>query len=149
MPDSDVHAIAGSAAGVAAMRGCSKVMNSDLSLFEIAVTLGAAVFGSRAPDLIEPSDGPDHRGFFHSYIGGSLMAAGAMKLVSDLRKEIEEFETLFLRFRENGRMIPTEDLSLYRVLRWIVCLVVGFSYGYASHLVLDGMTPKSLPLLGN
>lgn len=148
MPGNEAHSLAGFAAGVAAIPACRKVLISEPSPIEIGITIIASMIGSCTPDWLEPADSPEHRGFCHSYIGGSLVAAVALKAVSELRKELAELEAACIWYRENGRLVPAEDLSSYQVLRWILCLVVGFSFGYGSHLVLDGMTPKSLPLLG-
>lgn len=148
MPGNEAHSLAGFAAGVAAIPACRRGLTSDPSPFEIVIEVFSACLGARLPDLLEPADGPDHRGFFHSIVFGGLLAILSLNAVSHLRRELEEMGATIGWYRENGRPIPTEDLSLYRVLRWIICFVTGFSCGYGSHLVLDGMTPKSLPQLG-
>lgn len=148
MPGNEAHSLAGFAAGVAAIPACRKVLISEPSPIEKGIAIIASMIGSCTPDWLEPADSPEHRGFYHSYIGGSLVAVGTVKAAYELQKKLKKLEAAFLWYRENGRPIPTDDLSLYRILRWILCFVTGFSCGYGSHLVLDGMTPKSLPLLG-
>ncbi len=148
MPGSEAHALAGFAAGVVAIPACRRELTSDPSPFEIVIEVFSACLGARLPDLLEPADGPDHRGFFHSIVFGGLLAIVSLNAVLHLRRELEELEASFSWYRVNGRPVLPEDLSSYRILRWILCCVTGFSCGYVSHLVLDGMTPKSLPLLG-
>ncbi|MDM7992079.1 MAG: metal-dependent hydrolase [Candidatus Fermentibacter sp.] len=148
MPGKDAHALVGFAAGVAAIPACRRVLTTEPSPIEKGIAIIASMIGSCTPDWLEPADSPEHRGFCHSYIGGILVAAGTVKAVSELQKELEKLEAAFIWYRENRRPIPTEDLSLYQVLRCILCFVAGFSCGYESHLTLDCLTPKSLPLLG-
>lgn len=149
MPGHDAHTLVGIAAGVAAIPACRQMLVSEPNPIEKLLAVFAAIMGSRTPDKLEPSDGPNHRGFFHSILFVVLLAIGVSIAVSELLKKLEEFESKFRWYRANGWSIPAEDLSAYKGLRWIICSAVGFSCGYQSHLALDGTTPKGLPLLGN
>ena len=81
----------------------------------------AALFAS-LPDLLEPATSPNHRQFFHSVAFAGMVCHGLYK-VYEWHPE-EPFER-FLR-----------DIAL----------IAGAAY--LVHLVLDGFTPKSLPLIG-
>ena len=86
-----------------------------------AITIGA--FLGRLPDMIEPSLGnPNHRQFSHSVAVLGLLGTGMYKLYH--RDPQDEFEKL---------------------LRGL--LLLGGA-AYLSHLALDALTSKSLPLLG-
>ena len=149
MPGHDAHTLAGIAAGVAAIPACRQMLVSEPNPIERVLMVSSAITGSHAPDILEPADSPEHRGFFHSILFEVLLAIGVFIAVSELLKKLEEFESKFRWYRANGWSIPAEDLSAYKGLRWIICSVVGFSCGYQSHLALDGTTPKGLPLLGS
>jgi membrane-bound metal-dependent hydrolase YbcI (DUF457 family) len=72
-----------------------------------------------AADKLEPSTNPNHRGFFHSYTCWILSFVAIYYLCS-------------------GRNPNTIMQNL---------AIIGFT-GYSSHLALDMLTPKSLPILG-
>ena len=89
------------------------------------VSVGASYFigknAGRIPDLLEPATSPNHRKFFHSWMALGAMSYGWKKAYD----------------RE-----PETDLEKF--LRY-VALVGGAAA--ISHLVLDSLTPKSLPLI--
>ena len=74
-------------------------------------------FGAMVPDIIEPADSPNHRGFFHS------VAAAALAVYAT--KRVLGYHTS----RETQRL---------------VFLLAG---GYLSHLAADSTTPKSIELV--
>ncbi len=86
-----------------------------------AVPVGA--FLGRLPDIIEPALGnPNHRQFFHSVTALGLLAAIMHKAY--YWEPQDEFE---------------------KIVRGV--LVIGGA-AYLSHLALDALTSKSLPLVG-
>jgi hypothetical protein len=74
------------------------------------------------PDLVEPALHPNHRQFFHSLLFAGVIAYGGYKLYK--WRSDEEWQK-WLRF---GGMVA-----------------IG---AYLIHLMMDGTTPKSLPLVG-
>lgn len=86
------------------------------------LAIGASTVFSKLPDLIEPATNPHHRQFFHS-VSLLMMLGYGLKKAYDWKPE-DKGEQL-LRF-----------------------LTLCAGAGYISHLVLDGLTPRSLPLLG-
>lgn len=86
------------------------------------LTIGVSTIFSKLPDWIEPASNPHHRQFFHSISFLAMLGYG-LKKTYDWRPE------------DKGGQI----------LRFLT-LCAGA--GYISHLVLDGLTPRSLPLLG-
>lgn len=86
----------------------------------IAGCLGS--LAAKLPDILEPATNPHHRQFCHS-----LLVLGA---VGYGFKRVYEWE-------------PKDDMeSFLRVL------ALAATAGYISHLLLDGITPRSLPLIG-
>ena len=86
-----------------------------------AIPIGA--FLGRLPDMIEPSLGnTNHRKFFHSVAVLSLLEIGVNKLY---------------------RWEPQDNTE--KLLRGL--LLLGGA-AYLSHLALDALTSRSLPLLG-
>ncbi|HAV92588.1 TPA: hypothetical protein DCW38_05340 [candidate division WOR-3 bacterium] len=45
-----------------------KNAKDSAKIFEAVLYTGAAIFGSVAPDMLEPANNPRHRDFFHSGI---------------------------------------------------------------------------------
>jgi len=86
------------------------------------LVIGASTVFSKLPDWIEPATNPHHRQIFHSITFLGMLGYG-LKKTYDWKPEDKGAQILCF-------------LSL--------CAGVG----YISHLVLDGLTPRSLPLLG-
>lgn len=120
MANRKVHALVGAGIGLAA------AIAAERSEGEITWRSGAAIIagagGGRLPDILEPaSRGPHHRDSFHSLAFGAALGYG-----------------------------------LYRTLKWKpetewqtvakILLLAGCA-GYLSHLVLDGCTPRGLPVI--
>lgn len=108
--------------------GCLSAATVYLALVEIPenplefiAIIGAGYFGGRMPDLLEPATNPNHRQFFHC-VAVLLLLAYGIKLLMDWK--------------------PKDDWQKLGKI-----LLMAAAVGYISHLVLDGMTPKGLPLL--
>ncbi|MCZ0867230.1 MAG: metal-dependent hydrolase [Cellvibrionaceae bacterium] len=86
------------------------------------LVIGASTVFSKLPDWIEPATNPHHRQFFHSISFLAVLGCG-LKKTYDWKPE------------DKGGQI----------LRFLT-LCAGA--GYISHLVLDCLTPRSLPLIG-
>lgn len=86
------------------------------------IAMGTSSAFAKLPDLIEPAINPHHRQFFHSIAFLAMVGCG-LKKVYDWQPEDQAGR--FLRY-------------------FTLCA----GAGYISHLVLDGFTPRSLPLLG-
>ena len=118
MANGATHTAVGALTGLAMAAGRNRESEEVNPLFAI----GASTFFAKLPDLIEPAIHPHHRQFFHS-IAILAMIGGGLKKVYHWNPE------------DKGGQI----------LRFLT-LCAGA--GYISHLVLDGLTPQSLPLLG-
>ncbi len=120
MANGAVHQLAGAAAGI----GICLKMNGDSPDNQLDPSV-AAVLGAymgKLPDWLEPAAHPNHRQFFHS-VAVLVACAYGIKKLYDWEPEAQE-----------------------KV--WLRRLLLVGGVAYISHLVLDGMTPKSLPLIG-
>lgn len=79
--------------------------------------IGGAVAGV-APDILEPATNPNHRSLFHSGTTLALLTHGNRKVLQSTQ------------FTESQKAI-----------------LLSLGAAYASHLVTDGATTKSIPLL--
>ncbi len=118
------HLVGGAVgAGLAVWQFCEKQgIQLDPSIALIATAGGLA--GGRLPDLLEPARHPNHRQLGHSVSVGATLIALIPKLTDD--------EQCPQWLRDNA------------ALRIFCISLIG---GYLSHLLLDSMTKKGLPLL--
>ncbi|WP_022944242.1 metal-dependent hydrolase [Pseudoalteromonas ruthenica] len=121
MANGDAHSFAGTAVGLAVPLIDKDTIKETPELL-LAGPLVGNFFG-KLPDIIEPAfKNPNHRQFFHSV--AVLAAVGyGVKKAYDWQPE-DKFE---------------------KVIRGIL-LCAGA--GYLSHLALDAITPRNLPLVG-
>lgn len=117
----DAHKFLGGVTGLSV--ALSDRQSGDMQLHNLIIAYFVGSQAGRLPDLVEPSSvGPHHRQFFHSVLvlGGLLFV---LKKIWELEPETE----------------------LGKLMRMAALLVGG---GYASHLVADSLTRRSLPLVG-
>jgi inner membrane protein len=115
------HQFAGAIVALAITQTDANDKTSMLHHPAVAIALGA--FLGRLPDMIEPSLGnPNHRQFFHSAAILGLLGIGIHKLYN----------------RD-----PQSELD--KLIRGLLLLA---GSAYISHLVLDSLTSRSLPILG-
>jgi membrane-bound metal-dependent hydrolase YbcI (DUF457 family) len=115
------HQLAGAVAAIAI---CTKDQEHKASPLHHPIAAGAvgALLG-KLPDILEPAlRNPHHRQFFHSFAMLGLVGWGVHK--------VHQWE-------------PEDDFE--RLLRSL--LLIG-GVAYLSHLVLDALTSRSLPLVG-
>lgn len=118
MANGRIHTAAGALTGLAMAVGAIRE-GEDINPF---LAIGTSTAFAKLPDLIEPAIHPHHRQFFHSIVFLAMIGYGLKK----------------------GYDWQPDDQT-GRILRFLT-LCAGT--GYISHLVLDGCTPRSLPLFG-
>ncbi|MGB2256314.1 MAG: metal-dependent hydrolase [Spongiibacter marinus] len=115
------HQFAGAVAAFAIAQHDSKNKTTPLHHPAVAIPIGAYL--GKLPDMIEPSLGnPHHRQFFHSLTVLGLLGVGMHKVY---------------------RWDPQDNVK--QLLRGL--LLLGGA-AYLSHLALDALTSRSLPILG-
>jgi hypothetical protein len=116
--DLEEHAILGALIAGGGYLGYKLSRKESPDLFEAIVSFVGGAIAGAAPDLLEPPTNPNHRSFFHSQAILNLINLGNQKTWQN--KQLTESQ------------------------KTIVSLI---STAYKSHLVVDGQTPKGLPLL--
>lgn len=146
MPGKSTHKAVGGAAGlIYSFRQAEGQEDSNRAIESIGGTVGG-VLGGMLPDIVEPADTPDHRGFAHSVLVG--LGVASVKLdewSAACRAKAEQFAVL-----RQSETDPIKWLLLWLlevVCRLVAGFLLGIQAGYGSHLVLDALTPKSLPLV--
>lgn len=124
MANFKTHAFAGATVGLGVTiwehrKNKEKDPNAELDIGKLLINLCAGIAGAILPDKIEPAFHPNHRAFFHSFTSGGGVTYSIKK-------------------------VATEPASIHSDFRYPV---LAFLLGYCSHLVLDGTTPKGLPLI--
>lgn len=147
MPGRVVHTWAG--VGVALVAGSSdgsRLEGADALFFNAGLGLGGAI-GGRLPDLLEPATSVFHRQFFH----GVIPAIALWRLSSGARNGAASSLLEWAHRADPGvwGFVGSGENAIPRWLRFLTAgFVKGLPAGYASHLVLDALTPMSLPLVG-
>jgi inner membrane protein len=115
-----IHQLAGAAAGIGICLKNNEDRPDEQCDLMLAGLLGGAL--GKLPDRLEPAIHPNHRQFFHSVAVFIACTYGVKKLF-DWEPDTQE-------------------------MVWLRRLLLVGGAAYLSHLLLDGMTPKSLPLIG-
>ncbi|MGA1795277.1 MAG: metal-dependent hydrolase [bacterium] len=122
--------------------------------FNLCVIVGGGVGASISamwPDILEPALSPRHRKIAHSVATGTSIFKLAVDAITKWESYWRRIAIQATEHRGDPNKTPGERLMLLGVEVFasiLVGLLVGLAAGYISHLVLDGFTPASLPLLG-
>lgn len=119
MPNARTHMLVG--AGVTTLAALADKEKSEVT-HNIVMSPLIGALGAKLPDMLEPALHPNHRQFFHSVSFLAAMSAGLYKVY---------------------KWSPDDPLE--KLIRGV--LLLG-GVAYASHLLCDATTPKSLPLVG-
>lgn len=152
MSSGKVHRVAGILTG--GMYAAIRARNQkplDLALEVIGGAMGGRL-GASLPDILEPAIHSHHRDFFHSVIfalgGGGLSIPAANKLVEKLRAQTNVVRA---QARAAGARGDTQEQFTLTVTAALLLLFAGAlngaAVGYLSHVALDSVTPRSIPLL--
>lgn len=118
MADGFTHSVVGGLSGLGVVLAEQDALPPINPL--LATSVGVAF--AKLPDILEPATNPHHRQFCHSLVVLAAIGYGVKKVYD---------------WKPQGR-----TGEFWRVMA--LCAGVG----YISHLVLDGLTPRSLPLIG-
>lgn len=144
------HLLYGAAAGAVAY-----FMDCNLSgrEFSVAEFLGATLSGmgsAKLPDLIEPAVHPNHRSTFHSVTFSATALPVAWQWTRSKREEhlnlADKYTSLAAQAVSEQEKTIWQQKAFWH--KFVAGVLLGIVPGYASHLIADALTPKSLPLLG-
>ncbi len=142
------HAVVGVAAGAAGAGYWSRGDTASRWTEALGGAVGGAL-GGILPDLLEPAISSWHRSVAHSY---SAIALG-FATVPDKMFRWQEHCREQAVFHDGMAQASLEDWGrawhALCAFLWRVAggCVVGVAVGYLSHLALDQLTPRGLPLL--
>lgn len=114
------HAWIGAAAGALTYTATCRYFDRPFDFGEMLGCIAVGTAGALLPDLIEPAITPNHRGFAHSVAVGAALIRFATDRCGAQNRAWDEFRKM---------------------------LCASATAGYLSHLVADGCTARSLPLL--
>lgn len=114
------HAGWGFGSGIVTYAVMCRYYKRPFDFGEMLVCAVVATVTGLVPDVVEPALDPNHRSFAHSVTAGSGIVGLAMSSCGVENKNWDE---------------------------WYKILGAAATAGYISHLVLDGCTPRGLPLL--
>lgn len=144
------HVIVGMGSGAAVAMLRARGQDPWKQLAEAAGGALGGFAGARAPDVLEPAVHSWHRDTCHS-----VAAAGA--IVVAVRRGMHTCETKCRTvaddFASRRAVLGAGDpLRLLLLLAEVACRMAagflnGLAAGYVSHLALDAVTPRSIPLL--
>ncbi|MDP8233602.1 MAG: metal-dependent hydrolase [Candidatus Saelkia tenebricola] len=112
------HIVIGACAGGIIYSVYCWVADKEWSLKKFSQSLGLGALAGMLPDLMEPAINPNHRAFFHSLGFSAVVSYG-------------------VKYANKSQALTDAQKSVLNVL----------GAGYLSHLGLDIMTPKRLPLV--
>ena len=145
MPNADFHLPVAALAGAAAALTLAP-QDSRAALLELLGGAVGGLLGSSVPDVFDPPTSPRHRS-----VGHGVRTAGAA-LVWCARR-VPQLQAALRQPRPSSRALAAECPAGPRgasapfdpVGHFLAGVAAGFVVGYASYLLLDGMTPAGLP----
>ncbi len=149
MPDRNVHAWTGSIAGGALALHRTYGRSSEDSFPEIVGGTLGGLLGGMMPDELDPPISPNHRALAHS-AGVALLALPRLEgLLSGWEGHLRHLadEVRACRGWQKSDLAKILLGLLEILLRIAAGIASGIVAGYSTHLILDGLTPKSLPLI--
>lgn len=147
MANGKVHTVLGMISGPSLCLLLAQLDGRKATLPEL---LGASMAGgvsAKLPDWLEPAIHPHHRSFFHSC---SFAATVGTLSWSFMLRQRREFLRLADQYEQLGQLGPQEgERAAFLTRTWgyqfLAGILTGAIAGYASHLIADACTAKSLP----
>jgi membrane-bound metal-dependent hydrolase YbcI (DUF457 family) len=145
-----VHRVVGAVAGVGTVFACRSQEQKPLRVAEFFGAIGGGVAGGMLPDILEPAVSSYHRRFAHSVAAAGGLVHAARHWVPSLRARLDAAaDDYYARAANSQNWL---EALIFRVIGFLVDVANGFvtaiAAGYASHVVLDAFTPRSIPIVG-
>lgn len=145
MPNRKTHVNTGMLAGALASL-VVQTKNGQLNVPEFAGTILGGTAGGRLPDVVDPPDSPNHRGFGHSPASALGLCGITEAAILKLRKTLSPLLSHADRYIATGYEIPSELAVKIAAYRLLIGFATGVSAGNISHLLLDSSTPAGIKL---
>jgi membrane-bound metal-dependent hydrolase YbcI (DUF457 family) len=142
------HKVAGAVVGVPSVVGFRAAERKPLRVGELAGGLVGGVAGAMLPDVLEPATSSYHRSIAHSVTVSTGAVWGATRNLGNVRQWLDDkADALRARSSETESWLEQLIFSLGALLvDFLNGLVTGVVPGYVSHVVLDSLTPRSVPI---
>src|SRR6266571_524689 len=148
MPNGRTHQAVATLVGVGTgLYTARNVHQADAALARIAGSVLAANLAAALPDLLEPAVHSWHRESFHSIVA----LAGATRLAVVPQRVVlwlSEREIAAARLRASREALPPNHADRFwlwlseMIEHMLIGAAIGAPAGYASHLILDGCSPR-------
>lgn len=148
MPNFSTHAKVGVGAGMIAALPSSRTSEPAQRIAELLGGAAGGFFGAALPNLLEPATSPNHRALAHSLASaGTLLLLPIRDWQDRCRARASVFAQLASAADDGSEMSKRLNRS---ALTWsfLARAIPGLVAGYISHLLLDGATPRGLPIIG-
>lgn len=151
MSSRNTHDVVGAFAGGAyALYRAPAGMTGANTAAEVIGGVVGGIFGSRAPDVLEPAIHSFHRSTCHSVVALTAVSTGALQQKASPAKALRALADQTAA-RASAARARGGDPVLLDLLELLFHFAAGFvaatPAGYVSHLALDATTPRSIPLL--
>lgn len=119
----------------------------------VAETLGGVLggfAGGKLPDMLEPAIHSWHRSMAHSVTTGAAVVGAAATGVQSWQASCRAKSDAWAQRRLDPGLTPADRvLAVVAEIAWRIAagMPIGAAAGYISHLVLDGGTPRGIPLV--
>ncbi len=117
-------------------------------LLEVIGGLLAGALGARLPDVFDPPIHPGHRGLAHGVLPVTAAGVAAVTVLNGWQDRLRAEADRRAALRASAAT-PLERLW-HGLLAWLSRIgagaLAGIIAGYGSHVILDAVTPASLPL---
>ena len=133
MPNGKIHNNSGVVLGISAYLIIQNNSQDYVDLGELILSLFAGISTARLPDILEPATSPNHRAFFHSYVFGLLIGFAVFQIWRDLQT-----------IRTERKLLGIKQMSLKEILDILLIIII---CSVLLHLIMDGFTPKGLPII--
>lgn len=148
MANGSVHHLAGAIAGGSTAYICADGQLPPDRVVEMVGGALAGYYGSFLPDIIDPPLHPNHRSVGHGVVPIGTVGSWAISNLPAWQSYLREKADGHARARLHSHDDATRlwHAACENFFRLLAGMVAGFIAGYGSHLVLDAITPRSLPL---
>ena len=159
MPDGKTHKYVGAGAGAAFAYYRANHLAAPNWLPEVVGGAVGGYVGGTVPDAIEPAISSWHRGLAHSCAAGGAIICikdPLSGMVAACRENAEKCRAIRME-PQGAAFVAVPATPLAQLLsgiaeffwRFLAGFLNGLAAGYVSHLALDALTPRSVPLLTN
>jgi len=148
MPNRNVHRPAGTVCGAGYAYYRARNFPLEHALAEAMGGAAGGWLGGALPDWIDPATSPNHRHVGH----GAANVVGAVWFSADALLNLQQHLRQRANALQSNRRLLNDDLQRFLsavaefLLRFLAGLLNGISAGYISHLLLDALTARGIPV---